>query len=143
MTNSFNSNVDLKMLLIRFSPVTLYFIMVLFFESFIITLPILAPCILSLAQLARAKYRLTDTGHLIVTFGFSKSTIDIQNITSIVFKNSVSFGEWFHTYANSTNGLLVSYDGNKEIIISPNAKEEFLTEIEKSNKEFKHAGLRF
>lgn len=131
MTKLFNSNIDLRILIIRLSPVMLYLILVLIFKSFIITLPILAPCIFSLAQLARAKYIVTKTGYLIVTFGFSKSTVNIQDITSIVVKNSVSFGDWFHTYANSTNGLLVTYGGNKEIIISPKAKEEFMTEIEK------------
>ena len=133
MTKSFNSNIDLPVLMTRLAPVLLYVLSIFIFKSFITTLPLVVPCCFTLAQLARTKYTLTSEGYLVVKSGFSNLKVNINDITGILPKSSLTFIDWFHTYANSKNGLLIKYGNNRELIISPKHGEDFLAKLNNSN----------
>ena len=133
MSKTFDSKLDFAILAVKFSPLLLFLSFVFFSKSFVSALPLLVPFIFSLSQLARAKYELAGN-RIIVRYGFSSVTIDINDIGAIVPKDQLSFWDWFHSYGNSQDSLLLTIGENKSIIISPKQKQMFLFEIEREKQ---------
>ena len=141
MTNAFKPDFAWKTVLLKAIPIIAYLIFLFVYQSklsiylkFMTSLALLVPCIFAIYSFVRTNYIINEEGYLFVRHGFAVRKLNIADITSIKPIRGVSFGQWFRTYALSTEGLSIMYGTNEEIIVSPEKKERFIIGLQNLNK---------